>query len=110
MAIDAAQPLFRENTAVSSIPQFSLTRRDRELQTEGGQPPMEVASTEGEALQWRREQDLRERWRKRREGRRSKRKELLNDPQQGITENIEIDLEYLPEEREESGTLFDDRS
>jgi hypothetical protein len=110
MAIDATRPLFREITAVNGVPQFSLTRRDRELQTEEGHPPMEVASTEGEALQWRRKEDLQERWKRRRVRRASRRNELLNETQQGTADAFEAALADPPEEREESGTLFDDRS
>ncbi len=105
MAIDAVQPLFREIPAASAVPQVSLTRRDRELQVEEGQPPMEVASAEQEALRWKREEDPREKWRRRREGRREPKEseeESLRAAEEAATDEAE--------EEEETGRLFDGRS
>ena len=49
MAIDAAMPVSREIALSSTVPQASLTRRDRELQLAEGRPPIEVSDAELEA-------------------------------------------------------------
>ena len=115
MAIDAVQPVFREIPAPSAVPQHSLTRRDRELQMEEGQPPMEVASTEQEALRWRTGEDLQEKWRKRQPQQNARGKASPDDAPDGEPEALEEQFQAAPggpelPEEDETGTLFDDRS
>ncbi len=118
MAIDAIQPIFRQIPAASAVSQISLTRRDRELQVEEGQPPMEVASAEQDALHWQKNQDLQEKWKRRRANEGSRREASSNEQQDEAQESSEEpdveQLEPLPEstestEQDDAGTLFEDR-
>jgi hypothetical protein len=121
MAIDGVQPVFREIPAASAVPQLSLTRRDRELQMEEGQPPMEVASTELQTLRWQKSEDLREKWKKRQQQRnagassQATQEATLNETPEDLEEAQVAQPEAmqsgteLPGE-EDTGTLFDDRS
>jgi hypothetical protein len=114
MAIDASLPVSRELTLASAVSQASLTKRDRELQVEEGQPPLEVAKDELEALRWHKREDLREKW-KRRQEQRARRK---TSEDEGVEQGEEAQAEQAqPEmqsaeslEEDETGTLFDDRS
>ena len=115
MAIDASLPVSREIALASAVPQASLTRRDRELQVAEGLPPIEVSETGLEALRWRKSEDLREKWKKRGEQRRARRKASQTEPRE---EDEDVGVEpsqpepesaEFPEE-ESTGTLFDDRS
>jgi hypothetical protein len=111
MAIDAVVPISRENPAASAVSQLSLTRRARELQLEEGQPPMEVASAEQEALQWQKDEGLRERG-KRRQSQQSTMQSALQEEHEEAGAQHPETLQPCTEvqEEEETGTLFDDRS
>jgi hypothetical protein len=105
MAIDAATAVSREIALASAVPQASLTRRDRELQVAEGRPPIKVAEAELEALRWSRREELREKWRKRKQARldRSRALGLATDTRRQPQKGAEV-------EEAETGTLFDDRS
>jgi hypothetical protein len=110
MAIDSVTPVFRE-IATSAVPQVSLTRRDRELQIEEGQPPLEVASTEQQALRWQKSEDLHEKW-KRQQGRHAGGQSSGEETPDAdsVEEKAEVTEECATSIEEETGTLFDDRS
>jgi hypothetical protein len=120
MAIDAALPVSQEIALASAVPQASLTRRDRELQVAEGLPPIEVSEAGMEALRWRKNEDLREKWKKRRELRRARGQasgaEAREEDEEGGVEALlreEPDAESLegePQDEDATGTLFDDRS
>lgn len=110
MAIDSVTPVFRE-IATSAVPQISLTRRDRELQIEEGQPPLEVASAEQEALRWQKSEDLHEKWKRykdRHAGDQSSGEETSEA--ESAEDKAEVTEECATSLEEETGTLFDDRS
>jgi hypothetical protein len=65
MATNAITPVFRQIAAESAVAQTSLTRADRQMQMEEGEPPVEVASAEFAASRWSKNEDMREKWRKR---------------------------------------------
>jgi hypothetical protein len=115
MAIDASLPVSREIALASAVPQASLTRRDRELQVAEGLPPIEVTETGMEALRWRKSEDLREKWKKRKEQRRVRRKASQVEPR-GEDEEAGAEPSQLEQggaefpEEESTGTLFDGRS
>jgi hypothetical protein len=115
MAIDAALPMSQEIALASAVPQASLTRRDRDLQVAEGLPPIEVSEAGLEALRWRKNEDLREKWKKRREPRRARGQasgaEVLEEDEDGgvqASPGEEPGAEALEEDA--NGTLFDDRS
>lgn len=130
MAIDAAMPVSREIALAGAVPQASLTRRDRELQVEEGQPPIEVAEAELEALRWRKREELREKWQKRQRSRLARRRALdlkTDAPSESEARAATPEGEALAEDEaqnqpgqelqksaetfeEETGMLLDDRS
>lgn len=115
MSIDPLGPVYREIPAASAVPQLSLTRRDRELQMEEGQPPIEVAEAEQQPLRWNKEEDPREKWRQRRDTRNARRNATQCEAQGEMLDEAVPTLTQLQEspqlqEEEETGTLFDDRS
>jgi hypothetical protein len=112
--------MFREIVAAGAAPQLSLARRDRELQVEEGQPPIEVASVEQEALRWRKNEDL-EKWKKRRYLRNARgeaasdethvtKDETREDDEGSVAQPEQMHGNTESPEEEESGTLFDGRS
>lgn len=114
MAIDSVMPVFRE-IATSAVPQASLTRRDRELQIEDGQPPLDVASTEQQALRWQKSEDLHEKWKRRDRHHAGGHASGRETPDADSAEKAE-EAQATPAEEcassteEETGTLFNDRS
>jgi len=122
MAIDAVTPASREIAAISAVPQHSLTRRDRVVLVEEGQPPMEVAETELEALHWRKREELREKWKRRQDEREARgeadqgeAKKALQEADQEEDEEVREEPEPIQKsaeaaEEDETGTLFNDRS
>jgi hypothetical protein len=110
MAIDSVTPVFRE-IATSAVPQVSLTRRDRELQIEEGQPPLEVASTEQQALHWQKSEDLDEKWKRPQDGHAGGQSSDGESSEADSAEDqAEVTGECATSTEEETGTLFDDRS
>lgn len=115
MSIDAVAPVFRDIPVESAVPQLSLTRRDRELQMKEGQPPTEVAEVAQDALAWRKDEDLREKWKKRQCKQEAKRTALqgtdsddIEQASVALAEPTQTSTEL--QEEEATGTLFDDRS
>lgn len=128
MGIGPVVPVQQE-TAASASSQASLTRRDRELQVEEGQPPIEVPEAELEALRWRKNEELRDKRKKRSARQQSGSKasdsdraefesadaETVEAEEAGTDERAQTELSgQLPnkesEEEESAGTLFDSRS
>ncbi len=109
MAIDSVTPVFRE-IATSAVPQVSLTRRDRELQIEEGQPPLEVSSTEQQALRWQKSEDLHEKWKRHQHHAGGQRSGKEGSEADSAEDKAEATEECTRSTKEETGTLFDDRS
>lgn len=111
MAMDAIQPVYRE-TAPNTIHQVSLTKRDRELQTQEGQPPLEVASTEQQVLRWQQAKTAPERWWRVRKRAASQEDEAESSSGEEQAEAPSGPRLAAAEEHTEddTGTLFDDRS
>jgi hypothetical protein len=123
-------------TQASASSQASLTRRDRELQVEEGQPPIEVPEAELEALHWRKSEELCEKWVKRKAKHHAEpdpdaAEVEITDAENAEPEEIEAEAETeveaevrepahrelseeLPktefQEEDSAGTLFDGRS
>ena len=82
------------------------------MQTDEGQPPMEVDSTEQQSLRWQKDEELRDKWKRRQNKRRA------GEESQGVemSEADSMRVDEAPAEEcarstgEETGTLFDDRS
>lgn len=121
-----------EPAAAGASSQASLTRRDRELQVEDGQPPLEVPETELESLHLREGAELLEKWKKRysprRDGQAADADEAaaeIDETEDAVSETMQAEAEpdeqpkseydeRLPktefEEEESTGRLFDGRS
>ena len=118
MGVEAVQPVFRDIPAASAVPQCSLTRADRELQMEEGQPPMETASVEQATLRWRKDGDQ-EKWRNRLKQRVARgaaaSSEVLDEileanetQDEALEEGQEYSLEDASESEEEAGVTMPD--
>jgi hypothetical protein len=112
MSIDPIQAGFRE--IPSAVSQLSLTRRDRELLMQEGQPPLEVAPAEQEAMRWQKEEDLRGKCSKRRQQRTDKPSIMpglsAEDDEASLTQSQPMQTNAKPLAREEAGTLFNGRT
>jgi hypothetical protein len=106
MAIEGVNPGYREAPIANSTSQNSLTQGEEELQVKEGKPPMEVTAADQPPVQWRKEEDLQEKWRRRvsrkRQGNASKIKEEAQETGEAL--ELENHLE------EETGTRVDVRS
>ena len=111
MAIDGVNAIPREMPAANAVSQHSLTRGERELQVEEGQPPMEVAASEQADVRWQKQDALAEKWRRGMPRKRRKQalaKRALHEPEEDL--QMEDDPDFSTEEELETGRNFDVRS
>jgi hypothetical protein len=81
---------------------------------EEGQPPLEVASAELDAMRWQKEEDLRDKWSKLRQQRTVrpgvKPDEIAEDDEPSLSQSQPMQKNAKSLEQEETGTLFNGRT
>jgi hypothetical protein len=112
MTPQVGAPQFHEPVQANPVAQTSLTRRDQQLQTEEGQPPLDVQQTEEEALEWKREADDSSLTKRREQRRRRRTATAIAMGAAGEEESGKPTAAEAAdsEEEEETGKLFDSRS